>query len=430
MTDVNYLQTFALPSVYDQQMLEAKRRQQYADMLQQQASQSLIPQQGRIASKINPLAGVAQMLAAGLGGYERRQAENAQLAANQADVQNAMSFMDKLQAGKRPDFTPDQALAASLSSEPTPTPQNVPFSPQERQQMLIRQSMTGGPRSQAIAQMLMAQKQPTAMDFVNKIDAEKFTPASVAAFGQTAMAGAPDFSKLQLKPEKAAEVPSAIKEYEYAVGQGYKGSYQQFVIDQKRAGATNVNVPVNTEKTYAGAVAGKLAEADSAAIDAARNAPAQIQSSMRIKSLLAQNPITGTGANARLSLDKALSNAGIIDPSRSITTENLVSELAGSTLNSIRTSGLGAGQGFTDKDREFLEKAKSGNIEINSQSLAYLADLNERTARTNIERGNKVISRLRKSPNFGPEFGLENVEAPAMGGALPQGFVIQQPARR
>lgn len=44
---------------------------------------------------------------------------------------------------------------------------------------------------------------------------------------------------------KAEASPSAVKEYQFAVGQGYKGSFQQFQLEQKRAGATNVSVPVN-----------------------------------------------------------------------------------------------------------------------------------------------------------------------------------------
>lgn len=40
--------------------------------------------------------------------------------------------------------------------------------------------------------------------------------------------------------------PSAVKEYEYARGQGYQGSFEQFQTAQKRAGASNITVPVNT----------------------------------------------------------------------------------------------------------------------------------------------------------------------------------------
>jgi hypothetical protein len=44
----------------------------------------------------------------------------------------------------------------------------------------------------------------------------------------------------------APDLPSAVREYEYAKGQGYKGTFQQFQIEQKRAGANVSNLTVNT----------------------------------------------------------------------------------------------------------------------------------------------------------------------------------------
>ena len=181
--------------------------------------------------------------------------------------------------------------------------------------------------------------------------------------------------------------------------------------------ATNVNV--NTERSYFGNVAEGLAKSDASTIEAARSAPERVTSARRIIETLKQNPITGTGANLRLSLDKALSTAGLIDPSRTQATENLMSSLAAGTLDSIRTSGLGAGQGFTDKDREFLERAKSGNIEINAQTLGDLARLNERAGLASIEKGNQTIKRLKKAPGMsGLQSQLEEIAVPESGGGI------------
>ena len=41
---------------------------------------------------------------------------------------------------------------------------------------------------------------------------------------------------------KQGELPSAVREYEYAKGQGYNGSFQDFQLEQKRAGASSVSV--------------------------------------------------------------------------------------------------------------------------------------------------------------------------------------------
>jgi len=41
---------------------------------------------------------------------------------------------------------------------------------------------------------------------------------------------------------KAPTQPSSIKEYEFARGQGYQGSFQEFQTEQRKAGATNVTI--------------------------------------------------------------------------------------------------------------------------------------------------------------------------------------------
>jgi hypothetical protein len=50
--------------------------------------------------------------------------------------------------------------------------------------------------------------------------------------------GKPMFSAPSAEPK----APTAVQEYEYARGQGYKGTFQQFQTDLKRAGATSVQV--------------------------------------------------------------------------------------------------------------------------------------------------------------------------------------------
>ena len=162
------------------------------------------------------------------------------------------------------------------------------------------------------------------------------------------------------------------------------------------AGAPKVNV--NTEKTYFDQVAQGLAKDDVGVISAGRSSPARIASARRIIDTLKRNPITGTGAEARLILDKGLATAGLIDPKKTAATESLASALAAGTLEAIKSSGLGSGQGFTDKDRDFLERAKSGNISINSATLLELAQLNEKAARESIIRANIVMQRVRGAP--------------------------------
>jgi len=198
------------------------------------------------------------------------------------------------------------------------------------------------------------------------------------------------------------------------VTEEWTGSGWQKVSEAPRYRPAGTVVNVSTEKGYAGAMAGKLADQDAGLLDAARTAPQRIQSAQNVLRILdTQQPITGTGAEVRLALDKALSTAGLVDGKNVTSTENLVSELASQTLDAIKSSGLGSGQGFTDKDRQFLMDAKAGRIAINSGTLRYLAEKNEAAARASLQAGNAVARRLKGDPNFGSVGQNLEVEMPA-----------------
>ena len=49
---------------------------------------------------------------------------------------------------------------------------------------------------------------------------------------------------------KPPEEPSAIREYKFSQSQGYKGTFDDWVKDQKRAGASNTTVNVGGEKAF------------------------------------------------------------------------------------------------------------------------------------------------------------------------------------
>jgi hypothetical protein len=51
---------------------------------------------------------------------------------------------------------------------------------------------------------------------------------------------------LELTATKPEAVPSAIKEYQFAVGQGYKGTFQEFQLAQKAAGAQKLTVDMTS----------------------------------------------------------------------------------------------------------------------------------------------------------------------------------------
>ena len=185
--------------------------------------------------------------------------------------------------------------------------------------------------------------------------------------------------------------------------------WEPYRLAGKKAGATNIVMPdTKGETKYDEALGAKLADRDAALMDVADNIPKQLETAGNIKTLLKQHPITGAGAESLLALNNVLATAGLIDPKRGITTETLVAQLSGQTLAAIKASGLGAGQGFTDKDLKFLAGATSGTIEMNAGSLAKLADLTERAARHSADRYNKFVDRT--TPQKREFYGIHKLE--------------------
>jgi hypothetical protein len=82
-------------------------------------------------------------------------------------------------------------------------------------------------------------------------------------------------------------------------------------------------------------------------------------------------------------------------------------------LDSIKTSGLGAGNGFTNADRDFLEKAKSGNIDMTSQTLRRTAELQLSVAQATANKWNTRAKQIPKSAVEGTGLSVEPIELPS-----------------
>ncbi|HEX6827283.1 MAG TPA: hypothetical protein VF077_13270 [Nitrospiraceae bacterium] len=161
--------------------------------------------------------------------------------------------------------------------------------------------------------------------------------------------------------------------------------------------ATSVNVGVSTEKKYGEALASKLSESDMTLRDIAQGAPDLADRAQRIKQTLASGKvITGAGADYRLAFGKALGVIGASDNETIVNTETLATDLASNTLDNIKKSGLGGGTGFSNADRDFLEKAKGGKITLEAGTLNRLADLAYRSAQLSAQKWETRKARIPK----------------------------------
>jgi hypothetical protein len=144
-----------------------------------------------------------------------------------------------------------QGESAYMSSQQVPVTsfQNVPMAPQEgavAPNFGLQRQETTTMQEQPVFDESAYLKDISAAGFGDEILKRKLFPASpeimIAPDGTVINKNDPSLiGKNFAAPEKVS-TPSAIQEYEYAVGQGYRGSFQQFQTDLKRAGASSTTV--------------------------------------------------------------------------------------------------------------------------------------------------------------------------------------------
>jgi len=457
MAKTRYVSTFRAPSEYERQMEEARRRAMLAEALAQQQYE---PMEGNVAP-IPKAAPLVKALQSFMTARADRQAEEAKTAAEKAGRTEAVDYirsfepeqrnvnMAELAAmeapmpmvdGGRVSYAPPSAVAA-------PNQRLMPAMGADGQPDFSQpmQMQVGGPLTAAqkraraleglestnpmVQQFAMSQYEATAPKTTQlklaDINPSDFTPTSLAEATRTG-----DISKLDPieKPTAGSPLSRLIAERNaLPLGSPARAIYDD-AIRKETTTAPGVSVTVGdkTANKYADAIAEGVAKQDLDAIAAGESAIGQIESSYRVRDLLKQNPITGTGAQARLGFEKALATAGFTKGDRASVTENLSAELAKTTLAAVRTSGLGSGQGFTDKDRQFLERAAAGQIDLTPANLNYLAELNEKAGRANIAISNRVRARARQLPQFRNLPGMfPDISAPAAyGSQLPAGATL------
>jgi len=162
---------------------------------------------------------------------------------------------------------------------------------------------------------------------------------------------------------------------------------------------SNVIMPP-AESAYAKTFGEKLATKDIALEDAASGAQSIIDNVEKQRKILKSgNVITGFGAEPRLALAQFGQTIGATGKGDELVsnTQGLLASRAGATLDAIKTSNLGSAQGFSNTDREFLEKAKLGGIKYDAKSLEKQLELEEKVARISVDKWNNRLKQLPKS---------------------------------
>jgi len=232
--------------------------------------------------------------------------------------------------------------------------------------------------------------------------------------------------------QRAPQLSTDYQNYQQAQKEGYKGNFFQYQQELRRAGATNVPINVSTEKKYGEAFGGKMAEVDINKFTAAEKAPQMAENANRIIEL-ARNPniFVGPIADIKLNIARAFNVVGANNEETISNTERLIAATSQSTLDAIKGAGLGAGQGFTDKDLRFLQGVAGGTINLTAQTLTELAQIQHRAAVRAAEAWNKRSKEMPRDVAIGAGLSMEPIIVPPLRSAVPQrsGGAGSSPAR-
>ena len=257
---------FKTQSPYEQQIEEMKRRQQMAEMLQQQALQPLESQvaPGGMVVPTSPVLGLTKMLQAYMGGKQLRDIEKQRGEVEKGARSEALDYLRSFNPEQKTIGMGEAAVsqlpmpqvgnngqvsyqAPSVTAMPNARPvasldqpmQMQVGGPLNRQDQMRRSEegiLSDNPLVRALAQTKYeaANKTVNPMDYLNKFDPDKLTPESLQSLQADIAAGrTPDVGGLTFK----GKLPETLSPFQA----------QSLALDRERLAAANKLTPYQAE---------------------------------------------------------------------------------------------------------------------------------------------------------------------------------------
>ena len=434
---------------YDPYALDAQalqRRERMAMMMQQQALQPLeINSFQGYQAPISPLQGIAKVLQMYAGSKQMEEADESRKDIDYNRQRDIMSLVGVNLPEKRVMPTaepvtqqPTQSVAAPMQAMPTqmpaqaavqaPVAESFPIGPSGATQNLPPVSPVQYANALSGQAPTTPQATPQATPQMPSVATPQSGRASLGQPTLPSVTGDPmkDVALMRtIGPQ--AYVQAALQKRLTAVGnlaidnsgkvifsgpskegyvdvQGPTGSFTRKEVP----GATELETSRATSVEYAKGAAGSAVKRDEETFAVASNAQTNIDRSNQIIDLVNSGALTGTAAEIKLKLARALNVAGADNNEIIKNTEVLISQLGRNVIGNIKTSGLGTGQGFTDQDRVFLERIEGGSIELNPKTLQELARISKSVSAAAVAKWNKRLPDI--APNIAKDLGLKPIE--------------------
>ena len=323
---------------------------------------------GPQARPVGNLQGLGQIGLAGLGGYESAMDKTLADALKGVQLKQAIEQQQRQQAFR---------TAAQGAITRQPTVQDV-----LRQQTNIEpQALEGMSMQEVIAQ---APKSGVAVDRDRLLSA-------IAEF-------APE-KYLELTQSKATDLPSSVREYEYARGQGFKGTFQDFITEQKKAGAPSTTITLPGDKKMAEVLGAKGAERLDTSLTQAQEAQSTIQNINELRPILAEGVFAGPLSAAPRAVAQIASSLGITGKDTKELLDRTAVAMQGLAKFELSAAAAMRGQGaITENERVLIQRAAGGRLDqFTAPEVQALLTAMEKTANYRIGSHNRQLDVLRRS---------------------------------
>lgn len=204
------------------------------------------------------------------------------------------------------------------------------------------------------------------------------------------------FRPLVSAPVKPPEAPSAVREYEYARGQGYQGTFEQWDRERKRAGASTVSVKVDNKmgESLAGQV-GPMVKDSRVQTDGAVK---MFDAANRIELALNSNKVlAGPGASQIQTVRQFTQMVGGGNDEGIRQTRQVIKSLAQMAVEA-RKQLQGQGQ-VTESEAAAVARADAGDInDLTIGELRDLVALTKRAAHYTAKGHSDILKELNSNP--------------------------------
>jgi hypothetical protein len=367
---------FGAPPDYSNALTPQQSEQMRSNALAQGGIGALIALLGASGPQARPVStgqALAGALGAGFGGY---QSSFDNTLKQLLTAQQLGENKQRQEARKRY----EEAIAGAT----TQRPQAIPMASAEGSQleMLSRPEFGGDMATQETIGALRGN-----LPMSNVVDPAAANRAALDFLRQT------DPAKFIELTATKDTTPAKVKEYEFAVGQGYKGGFTDFI----RSGVPSTNVNVALDKGIAAQIGPMLKDAQIQA----QGANSQIDAADRVIQAVDTNKvIAGPAASPQLKLAQIGSALGVTGKDTAETIANTRQAIRGMSELTLQGRKSMRGEGaITESEGKLAERAFSGDIDsLTPAEIKQIANASKRAAEFTLTEYNRKLKTLEKDP--------------------------------